>query len=271
MLRALVGLLFPHRWRGDLAEAERLLASSHPSLKGLGEKIDAWLESPGWLVRNAAVKLIAHIKDHGRLDRLVEKLGDRREAGIVRRNAAEAIGRMGLATEPVSAALLNALSDPYWEVRAEAIKTLARLFPPSAELEDALLRLLMGPTRNSRIREDNFEVRMAIAQGLGHLGVSREALRALVALAADEMWLVRSQAAVGLAHLAARVPQFAPEAAGALRELDRLSEGAVSYFVHRDVLSGAMHAVRSEADPARVASLYLDPKKGWNHVRRPVG
>ncbi len=273
MFRSLVGFLFPHRWRGDLAEAERLLASSRPSLDGLGRKIDAWLESPGWLVRNAAVKLIARVNDHGRLPRLIEKLRERGEAGIVRRNAAEALGRMGLATEPVRAALLAALSDRYWEVRAEAIRSLARLFAPAADLERALLELLFGRSRNSRlrVREENFEVRMAIAQGLGHLGVSREALRALVVLAGDEMWLVRSQAAVGLAHLAARLPQFADDAAEALRELDRLSEGAVSYFVHRDVLGGAMRALRSRSGPEAIATLYLDPKKGWNHVRRPVG
>ncbi len=166
-----MALLSPHRWKGKLAEAERLLRAETPPA-GLGAKLDAWLASPAWELRNAAVKLIARFRDDGRYARLLGALADRAEAGIVRRNAAEAIAQLGLRTAPARGALVRALGDPYWEVRSEAATALAALFPPAEDLEAALLRALFGPRGGRRIREANFEARMALALALGHLGLS---------------------------------------------------------------------------------------------------
>jgi len=270
-LRALVGFLFPHRWKGDLAEVKRLLASEHAAPEGLGVWIERWLGPAGWEVRNATLKLIAHVKDAGRYPRLVEKLCDRREAGIVRRNAAELLARVGMATPDSRRALAAGLGDRYWEVRAESGRSLARLFEPAADLEGALLSRLFAADRNGRRRERerNFEVRMAIAQGLGTLGLSDAAFEALAALAGDGSWLVRSQAAVGITHFAARLPAFHDAARGVVRHLDRQSEGAVSYFIHRDVLSRALRQIRrgpGQVAAGQLRALYLNPKVGWNHV-----
>jgi len=271
-VRALVALLFPHLWRGQLAEASRLLASGAAPPEGVGAKLDAWLAAPAWEVRNVAVKLIARLRDSARYVRLLQKLTDRAEAGIVRRNAAEAIRGLGLSTPPARSALLQALSDPYWEVRAEAAIALAALFPPAEDLERAILNLLLGPKPQGpqRIRERNFEVRMAAALALGHLGLSRQAFDVLAALAEDDSWLVRSQAAVGLAHFAARKPDFLAEASSRIEAVDRLSEGAVSFFVHRDVLARVLRAVGDgppALSPEALRPIYLDPKAGWNKLR----
>jgi len=273
LFRIFVPLLRPRRWKGQLAEARRLLSAERPRLDGIGQKIDAWLDSPAWEVRNAAVKLVAHVHDHGRCHRLLEKLADRSEAGIVRRNAAEAVARLHLSTGAIRSALLRALADPYWEVRTEAAHALAALFPPADDLERALLDVLYGPRRRARprIREENFEVRMACAEGLGRLGTGRPALEALTVLADDDSWLVRSQAAVALAHFASRRHEHFDEIRELLLGVDRLSEGAVSYFVHRDILSRVLRAVRKgpqDVAPDELGSLYLSPKTGWNHVRR---
>lgn len=272
-LRALIGFLFPRRWKGDLAAIKALLTAEHPATEGLGPRLDRWLESPGWEVRNAAVKLIAHVRDEERYPSIVEKLLDRSEAGIVRRNAAEALARIGLGDLTARAALIEAIHDRYWEVRAEAIRALAALFAPGGELERALLGRLYMHMRNGRrrFREGNFEVRMAIAEGLGGLGASRVAFDALVELAADVSWLVRSQAAVGLAHFATRLPEYHAEARDHVLAVDRRSDGAVSFFVHRDILSQALQCLRKPPDKTEMAelrSLYLNPKAGWNHVRR---
>lgn len=250
------------------------MASDQPPPPDVGQKLDAWLESPGWEVRNAAVKLIARFRDQGRYHRLLQRLADPSEAGIVRRNAAEAIARLGLATPPARVALVRALSDPYWEVRSEALVALASLFPPAEDIERALLELLFGPPHGPRrwVREENFEVRMACARGLGHLGASRAAFEALVALAEDDFWLVRSQAAVALAHFATRCSEYLAEARDRLRRIDRLSEGAISYFVHRDVLSQVFRALDTAPEegvaPEQLRALYLNPSEGWNHLRR---
>ncbi|MFW6108432.1 MAG: HEAT repeat domain-containing protein [bacterium] len=272
MLRSLVAFLCPHRWRGQLAAVRRLLATDQPPPADVGERIDQWLQSPAWQVRNAALKLIAHLRDESRYPVLIARLTDRREAGIVRRNAAEALARVGLDTEAARTALRRALDDPYWEVRAQAGRALARLFPPAERLERDLLGRLYGGQANGRgVAEGNFEVRMAIAEGLGHLGVSGEAFEALRRLAHDESWPVRSQAAVGLSHFAARQPDFQEPARDTLVAIDRQSEGAVSYFVHREVLSRALRAVRKapgDVEPDEFHTLYLNPRAGWNHVKR---
>jgi HEAT repeat protein len=272
-LRALVAVLSRHRWKGHLAEAERLLAAETPPAGGIGAKLDAWLASPAWELRNAAVKLIARCRDQERYARLLRTLTDRSEAGIVRRNAAQCIGRLGLATAPARDALLAALGDPYWEVQVEAIAALARLFPPAEDLELALLHLLFGPQDVGRrcVREPNFEVRMAAALALAHLGSSLAACRALAALSGDDSWLVRSQAVVALGHFAARNPQFFHEVRHALETADRISEGAVSYFVHRDILGQVLRAVQQGPEGLLIEglrALYLDPHAGWNQVRR---
>jgi HEAT repeat protein len=271
-LRALETLLLPHRWKAQLAEAERLLRAEPPPA-GIGARLDAWLASPAWELRNAAVKLIARVRDQDRYARLLAKLADRSEAGIVRRNAAEAVAHLGLRTPPARAALVSALGDPYWEVRTEAAAGLAALFPPAEDLELALLLALYGPRARGprRVREANFEVRMACAFALGHLGVSRGAFDALRALAGDDSWLVRSQAAVAIAHFVGRHPDLFPEGRACLDAVDRLSEGCVSYFVHREVLDFVLRAV-GEGPQAltaeRLRPFYLDPKTGWNRVRR---
>lgn len=267
-----MALLLPHRWKGKLAEADRLLRAEPPPT-GIGAKLDAWLASPAWELRNAAVKLVARARDETHYARLLGKLTDRSEAGIVRRNAAEAVATLGLHTALARAALVRALGDRYWEVRAEAARALAALFPPAEDLELALLHVLYGPRLRGtrRIRETNFEVRMAGALALGHLGLSRATLDALRALADDDSWLVRSQAAVAIAHFAGRHPDLLAEARTCLEKVDRLSEGCVSYFVHREVLDAVLRAV-AEGPQAltaeRLGPRYLSPKAGWNRVRR---
>ena len=271
-MRALVALLSRHRWKGKLAEAQGLLRAETPPTD-LGAKLDAWLASPAWELRNAALKLIARFRDKGRYARLLGALTDRSEAGIVRRNAAEGAASLGLCTAPARAALVRALGDPYWEVRAEAAAALAALFPPAEDLELALLHTLHGPRPQGapRIREANFEVRMACALALGHLGLSRAAFDALCALADDDSWQVRSQAAVAIAHFVGRHPDLLPEAQECLEKVDRLSEGCVSYFIHREVLDGVFRAV-AEGPQAltaeRLGPRYLCPKDGWNRARR---
>lgn len=272
-LRTLVALLFAHRWKGQLAEAERFLRSESPPSDGLGAKLDAWLASPAWELRNAAVKLIARARDQGRYARLLERLLDGAEAGIVRRNAAEAVARLGLSTPPARAALMRAMSDPYWEVRTEAALALAELFPPAEDIEAAVLQVLYGSLARARrrIREANFEVRMACACALGRRGLSRAAFNALLALGDDDSWLVRSQAVVAIAHFVGRQPDLFSEARTRIERVDRLSEGCVSYFVHREVLDFVLRAVQDGPQALtseRLTPFYLNPKAGWNRVRR---
>jgi len=271
-LQSLSAILFPRRWKAQYVAVRRLLLSDQTPPADVGERIDGWLESPAWEVRNAAVKLIAHIRDSARYPRILAKLADLSEAGIVRRNAAEAVARVGLRTDDARQALLGGLSDPYWEARCEAARSLAALFEPDEALQGALLRMLHRTLTNGRPwTDDNFEVRMAVAHALGHLGVNRVAFDELTRLGDDDSWPVRSQAAIAIAHLTARLPEFHADARRVLLALDRQSEGAVPYFVHRELLSHALRSVHhgpGADDPDAVRAHYLNPKAGWNHIVR---
>jgi HEAT repeat protein len=225
LLRNLKTLLFPRRYRAELADADRMLRAEAEAVNGAAERIRGFLASDAWEVRNCAVKIIARTRCEELYDVLRAKLLERGEAGIVRRNCAELIPLLGPAAREMEDALRRALADPYWEVRAEAARAFAGTARPSAGREAVLLERLE--------REENLEVRAAQAQALGGLGVGRAALAALARLAGDGPWLVRHQAAVGLLELGARVPELSEEAVEHVRGLDLLAEGAATRSVFR--------------------------------------
>jgi len=189
---------------------------------------------------------------------LVGKLTERREAGIVRRNCAELLPVVGLRSDAALAALTRALDDPYWEVRAETARALAVLADESAELETQLLGRLG--------RERNPEVRAALAEALGALGIGRKAFDVLVRLARDDAWLARHQASIALAEMGVRHPDFAEEATEVIRGLDLLAEGTATTSVFRQhILELAQLTAKGRPFPSREAlrRRYFHLKHGW--------
>ncbi|NKB65554.1 MAG: glycosyltransferase [Candidatus Latescibacteria bacterium] len=126
-------------------QADRLLAST------------AWYEIPLG-ARNVGVKLAGCLQYRARLPLLLEVLqdrrplgawqrlwgGDYRHGGILRRNVVEfGLRFMGVADEPVEAALIRALAeDPYFEVRAAAARILGEQHAGSGAAEEALVKAL---------------------------------------------------------------------------------------------------------------------------------
>ncbi len=251
-------LLNRRRYKTELAEAERMLRSVTEATDGVADDIRAFLGSDSWEVRNCAVKVIARTRCEALYGVLAEKLAEPCEAGIVRRNCAELLPVVGLRTPQVVRALRRALRDAYWEVRAEAARALSELCEGSAELEGELLSLLAV--------EKNLEVRVAVVQALGGLGVSRDAFGALAGLAAGGRWLVRHQASVALAEMGARRPDLAEDAADVIRNLDLLAEGTATTSVFRrhilelvDLTAGG----RPFPSAASLRRRYLHLKQGW--------
>ena len=235
------------------------------------------LASGNWEVRNAALKLVARIRDEERFGLLAEKLLDAREAGIIRRNAAELLLAWGRCTPEVEAALCRALSDLYWEVRAEAARALSGLAPPGGAPERAVLgRLLNGAARSAAgelpgraIRERNFEVRAGLAEALGALGLSQMAFAALERLAADPQWLVRYQAAIALAHFGSRLPEHRERALAVVRQVDHACSGALPTFVFPRRLRRLIDDMTQRpgtltADVLR--NRYIHLKRGWHRI-----
>lgn len=251
-------LLQPRRYRAELAAAARLYNSAAEATDGVADQIRRFLASDSWEVRNYAVKTIAKTRCEELYDTLIERLLDRGEAGILRRNCAELLPSIPLRNPRAVEALFRVLDDPYWEVRAEAARALARLADESADAEARLLGRLA--------REHNFEARAAIAEALGALGTGRGAFDALAQMAAEGPWLLRHQAAVALLELAARHPAFAQDAAAVIRGLDLLAEGTATSSVFRQTMLELAELTaegRPFPSPGLLRRRYLYLKHGW--------
>ena len=251
-------MLQPRRYRAELAEAGRMLRSITEATNGVAKQIRGFLASDSWEVRNCAVKIIARVRCEELYGEIASRLVERGEAGIIRRNCAEALTDIQLREPEVIDALRQALHDPYWEVRAESARALAAVAEESHELENELLSVLK--------REKNLEVRASLAQALGGLGMSREAFDALADLARCEPWVVRHQASVALAELGARRPDLAEDAAAAIQSLDLLAEGTATTSVFRQgVLELAELTAKGRPFPSSesLRRRYFHLKRGW--------
>lgn len=176
-----------------------------------------------WEARNLGVKLLGLLEARGKLPLILDLLRDRRPApwhkrllggdfvqvGFIRRNALTAIARLGQCSTDVEAVLEEALTDPYYEARAEAARAVAAL--DRALSEDARTRLVAALI--ARLRDPWLEVAAAAAEALGRVGRRDTALQALIDLQHHRYWMVRS---AGLRALTSMVER------GQAGDLDRL-------------------------------------------------
>jgi len=89
-------------------------------------KVDLYLNSPNWSVRNVGVKLIGLFGLEERHVALMEAYRAEIRNGFIRRNALAALRHLQVWNPPVSLLVTQALNDSYYEVRAEALKILTR-------------------------------------------------------------------------------------------------------------------------------------------------
>lgn len=188
------------------------------------------LASEGWEERNLGVKLLGLLGATEKVPLLLALLADRTPApflqrllggdfaqvGFVRRNAFTALGRLGVVDEGVEAALLAGLSDPYWEVRAEAARTAARFAGRLARRDDVVAALVAG------LADRNLEAAAAAAEALGAIGDEADALPALLRLSDYKFWKVRAAALRGVLALVER---------GEARDRKRLEEALPAFLL----------------------------------------
>jgi UDP-N-acetylglucosamine--N-acetylmuramyl-(pentapeptide) pyrophosphoryl-undecaprenol N-acetylglucosamine transferase len=170
------------------------------------------LVHPRWEQRNLGVKLLGLLHARDRTPLLLALLRDRRPAplvkrllggdfvqvGFIRRNIVAALARLGQVTPEVEAALVDAFHDPYYEVRAEAARTVSAL-------SDFLLdRTAVVAGLISLLQDRWLEVAVAGAEALGRVGSRHDALPALLAMQDARYWVVRAAALRGLLSLVER-------------------------------------------------------------------
>jgi UDP-N-acetylglucosamine--N-acetylmuramyl-(pentapeptide) pyrophosphoryl-undecaprenol N-acetylglucosamine transferase len=170
------------------------------------------LVSADWERRNLGVKLIGLLHARDKLPLLLALVNDKRPAawvkrmvggdyeqvGFIRRNVMTALGRLGVVTPEVEAALIAGFDDPYFEVRAEAARTSAQL---AGQLPDRT-RVIAGLKR--LLGDRWLEVAAAGALALGRIGRADDALPALLALQDARFWRLRAAALEGVLLLVER-------------------------------------------------------------------
>lgn len=170
------------------------------------------LADGSWEVRNRGVKLLGLLGVADKVPLLVALLRDRRPApflqrlfggdfvqvGFVRRNAVVALGRLGARGPDVEEVLLAALSDPYYEVRAQAARVVGAR---GAALER---RADFARALAAAAHQKSLEAAAAAAEALGEVGDEATALPELLALSAERYWKLRAAALNGLLALVKR-------------------------------------------------------------------
>ena len=116
--------------------------------------MQSFLASPNWRVRNIGVKLAGKCRDKSFIPALLTMITDRTpvsplekicggdfvNVGFIRRNAVSSLREIGIYSDEIKDVLFVALTDRYWEVRAEAVKTLMHITPDEVTVRNRICR-----------------------------------------------------------------------------------------------------------------------------------
>ncbi len=89
-------------------------------------KINIYLFSTGWEVRNIGIKLIGLFKDSSKVNYLVDLLKSGEGNGFMRRNAVQALKTFGNWNAEIKNLMIKLLDDSYYEVRSAVIEYVAK-------------------------------------------------------------------------------------------------------------------------------------------------
>ncbi|ROQ90858.1 UDP-N-acetylglucosamine--N-acetylmuramyl-(pentapeptide) pyrophosphoryl-undecaprenol N-acetylglucosamine transferase [Desulfosoma caldarium] len=172
----------------------------------------ALLVNPSWALRNLGVKLIGLTRYQEKTATLVHMLldrtpasrlerwfgGDFRQVGFIRRNAVHALMVMNRMDPLVEEAIMAAMEDPYYEVRAQACRAVSHFGKYLAGKESWLKAVL------EKLEDRCFEVKVEAARALGEVGTDGRAMEALLNLGEAFHWQVRNAALMGVRRLLER-------------------------------------------------------------------
>ena len=164
----------------------------------LNYKVNGYLTSERWQIRNVGVKLVGLLEYRDKLPQLLAMLqdrtptpwpqrlfgGDYQQVGFIRRNIIRTIVQLGVYNTDVRNALLASFDDPYYEVRltaAQAITELAHSACPDDEVMGRLYRL---------IQDASFDVVAAAITALGKVG-DASIIQTLRKFYLDTNWKIR--------------------------------------------------------------------------------
>ncbi|WP_035549823.1 HEAT repeat domain-containing protein [Burkholderia sp. 9120] len=183
-----------------------------PALRALDHTDDS--------VRTEAVVLLGWLKDTRALAPLADTVTGDTNADIRR----AAVGALGFAPATHTAtltALLQALSDPVWQVREETATTLGKLRANAAhdvhDVHDVHKVHKVHDALIAALADDYWQVRLRAVRALGHMG-ERAAALPIAALLSNPISNLRKEAALALGEL--REPATLPALRDALNDAD---------------------------------------------------
>jgi UDP-N-acetylglucosamine--N-acetylmuramyl-(pentapeptide) pyrophosphoryl-undecaprenol N-acetylglucosamine transferase len=144
-------------------------------------RVDGFLKSPRWPIRNEGVKLVGLLNYQDRVSFILSLLqdktpvswiqrllgGDYKQVGFIRRNAVTTIQQLGLYNKEIRKTLLDLLDDPYYEVRTVAARAFAVLIPQDADTDTEIVTRILD-----LIQDRSFEVKAEAVLTLGKIGTA---------------------------------------------------------------------------------------------------
>ncbi len=205
--------LLRHAWQeGQEPYDVRKVISDADDLDYYRHRAAALLTSTSWPERNLGVKLIGLLKHEEKLSSILHLLADRtpasrmqrlfggdfRQVGFIRRNALIALQILNQWNPEAEARVFEALADGYYEVRAQAARTLSHFADKIIQKQAVTERLM------TLIKDRSFEVVREVVLALGSVGGDREVAKGLFALKEHHYWQVREAALKAIAMLVRR-------------------------------------------------------------------
>jgi UDP-N-acetylglucosamine--N-acetylmuramyl-(pentapeptide) pyrophosphoryl-undecaprenol N-acetylglucosamine transferase len=190
-------------WQKDQRQYEpRKIIVDADDLDYYRHRAASLLTSPSWPERNLGVKLIGLLKHEEKLSSLLHLLadhtpasrlqrflgGDYRQVGFIRRNALMSLQILNTWGPEVEARVFEALDDGYYEVRAQAARTMGHCAEELLQKQAVTEKLL------SLLKDRSFEVVREVVLALGTVGGDREVAKALLGLKEHHYWQVREAA-----------------------------------------------------------------------------
>jgi UDP-N-acetylglucosamine--N-acetylmuramyl-(pentapeptide) pyrophosphoryl-undecaprenol N-acetylglucosamine transferase len=170
------------------------------------------LTSPSWQVRNVGVKLIGFLQHQQRVVSLLHLLADRtpasrlqrlfggdyRQVGFIRRNIVISLRLLNTWGPEVEARVFEALDDTYYEVRAQAARTIAHYAEALSQKQAVTEKL------TELVKDGSFEVVKEAVLALGSVGEEPQVAETLLGLREHHYWQVREAALRAITKLVER-------------------------------------------------------------------
>ncbi|MGE5340590.1 MAG: lipid II flippase MurJ [Candidatus Omnitrophota bacterium] len=132
-------------------------------------KINIYLSSHRWEIKNIGIKLVGLFKDSSKVEYVMDILKMKKANGFMRRNAVQSLRTFGLWNPSIKVLMLKLLDDPYYEVRSATIDYLTRCCAP-IDYKD------FKPVIHSRLRsrQTTLEEKLACLKLIAKIGEKEE-------------------------------------------------------------------------------------------------